>query len=55
MLLWLWRRLAAVASIGSLAWNFHMLQGTALKSKKGKKKKIIFLLNVISKDIEVIV
>ena len=38
-LLWLWCRLAAVASIWPLAWELPCAMGTALKSKKKKKKK----------------
>ena len=43
MVLWLWRRLAAVAMIGSLAWEPSYAAGAALKSKKqtNKKKKKI--------------
>ena len=33
-LLWLWRRLAAVAPIRSLAWEHPYAAGAALKSKK---------------------
>ena len=44
VLLWPWRRMAAVALIGSLAWQLSYAVGTALKSKKKKKKKLpIFL------------
>ena len=39
MLLWLWCRPAAVASIRPLAWETPYAAGAALKSKKGKKKK----------------
>ena len=39
MLLWLWRRLAAVAPTGLLAWEPPYAMGAALKSKKKKKKK----------------
>ena len=39
MLLWLWFRPAAVASIRPLAWETPYAAGAALKSKKGKKKK----------------
>ena len=38
-LLWLWRRLAAVASIGPLAWETPYATNVALKSKKKKKKR----------------
>ena len=33
-LLWLWHRLAAVSSIGPLAWESPYTAGVALKSKK---------------------
>ena len=38
-LLWLGRRLAAVAPIGPLAWDPPYVARAALKSKKKKKKK----------------
>ena len=41
-LLWLWHRLAAVASIQPLAWELPRAQGVALKKKektKNEKKK----------------
>ena len=38
-LLWLWRRLAAVAPIGPLAWEPPSAVGEALKRPKKKKKK----------------
>jgi len=37
---WLWRRPAAVALIGPLAWKPPHAAGAALKSKKKKKKKV---------------
>ena len=37
-LLWLWRRLAAVAPIQFLAWEFPYAAGVALEGKKKKKK-----------------
>ena len=41
MLLWLWRRLAATAQTGSLAWEPPYAEGAALeKGKKTKKIKI---------------
>ena len=40
VLLWLWRRLAAVALIGALAWEPPCASGAALKSKKKKKKRM---------------
>ena len=40
-LLWLWRRLAATAQTGPLAWEPPYAEGAALeKGKKTKKKKI---------------
>ena len=38
-LLWLWRRLAATAPIGPLAWEPPYAAGAALKRPKKKKKK----------------
>ena len=38
-LLWLWRRLAAVALFGPLAWEPPYAMGVALKRQKKKKKK----------------
>ena len=38
VLLWLWRRPAAVAVIGPLAWEPPYALGVALKSGKKKKK-----------------
>ena len=38
-LLWLWRRLAAVASIRPLAWEPPYAVSAALKSKKKKREK----------------
>ena len=42
--LWLWRRLAAVAPNGSLAWEPLYAEGAALKRQK-KKKKILSRLS----------
>ena len=39
MLLWLWRRLAAAALIGPLAWELPYAMGAALKRLKKKKKQ----------------
>ena len=39
MLLWLWRRPAAVAPIGPLAWEPPYAVGVALKRQNTKKKK----------------
>ena len=36
---WLWRRLAAIASIRALAWEPPYVAGVALKRQKTKKKK----------------
>ena len=41
VLLWLWRRLAAVVPIGPLAWKPPYTMGVALKRKKKRKKKEI--------------
>ena len=38
-LLWLWRKLAAIAPIGPLAWEPPNATGVALKKKKKKRKK----------------
>ena len=38
-LLWLWRRLAAIALITSLAWEPPYAVGEALKRDKRQKKK----------------
>ena len=38
-LLWLWRRLAAVAPTGPLAWEAPCAVSVALKRQKKKKKK----------------
>ena len=40
-LLWLWRRLAAIALIGHLAWGPPYAAGAALKRQKRIKKKIL--------------
>ena len=37
-LLWLWRRPAAIALIGPLAWEPPYAAGAALKGQKGKKQ-----------------
>ena len=39
LLLWLWRRLAAVAPIRPLAWEHPYAMGAALKKAKRPKKK----------------
>ena len=44
-LLWLWRRLEAVASTGPLAWESPYAADVALKSKKEKKKKKKEMMN----------
>ena len=46
MLLWLWRRLAAVVLIQSLAWEPPYAACVALKDKKDKKKKNLVSLIV---------
>ena len=38
-LLWLWCRLAAVATIRLLAWKLPYAVGVVLKKKKGEKKE----------------
>ena len=40
LLLWLWRRLAAIAPIRPLAWKLPPAMSVALKTKKKKKKKV---------------
>ena len=42
VLLWLWRRLAATALIGPLAWESPYAVGAATEKKKKKKKKELF-------------
>ena len=39
MMLWLWRRLAAIALIGPLAWEPPCAGGMALEKAKRKKRK----------------
>ena len=39
VLLWLWRRSAATASTGPLAWELPYAMGVALKKKQKKKKR----------------
>ena len=39
MLLWLWRRLAAVALVRPLAWEPPYATGAALENTKRQKKK----------------
>ena len=41
VLLWLWCRPAAIAPIGSLAWEPPYAAGVALKGKKKKKKSAV--------------
>jgi len=38
-LLWLWRRPAATAPIGPLAWELPYAAGAALEKKKAKQRK----------------
>lgn len=40
MLLWLWHRTTAVASIQSLTWKLPYAPGAALKKKRKKKIKV---------------
>ena len=40
-LLWLWHRLAVVALIRPLAWEFTYAMGVAQKEKKKKKKELV--------------
>ena len=40
-LLWLWRRPAATAPIGPLAWEPPYALGAALKSKQKKKANVV--------------
>ena len=42
VLLWLWRRLAATAPIGILAWEPPYAMGVALKKQKKNQKKFFF-------------
>ena len=44
MLLWLWHRPEAIASIGPLAWETPYAMGAALKKKKKNKKEMGFIL-----------
>jgi len=39
VLLWLWRRLAAVSPIPPLAWEFPYAVGVTLKKSKKQKQK----------------
>ena len=39
MLLWLWRRLVAVAPMRTLVWELPYAAGEGLKSKKKKERK----------------
>ena len=41
VLLWLWRKLAAIVPIRPLAWELPCAVGVALKRQKDKKKKKI--------------
>ena len=42
-LLWLWRRLAAIAPIGPLAWEPPYAAGAAQEMAKRKKKNLVVL------------
>ena len=46
-LLWLWRRLAAVAPIRPLAWEPPYAAGVALKRQKTKKFKKRVYINLV--------
>ena len=48
--LWLWRRLAATALIGPLAWEPPYAAGAALKRTKKKKKEIFVSQNTVLYD-----
>ena len=57
--LWLWRRLAATAPIGPLAWEPPYAMGVALKGQKDQKIKIkkifkhlCFKNQTIQRDVE---
>ena len=43
-LLWLWCRLAAVAPIGPLAWEFPYATGVTIKRKKNKTMDIFICM-----------
>ena len=45
VLLWLWRRPAATALFGPLAWEPPYAAGAALKGTKDKKKKVIITIS----------
>ena len=49
LLLWLWRRLAAVALIQPLVWELHMLRVPPEKAKKKKKAHNITYVVFLSK------
>ena len=51
-LLWLWRRLAAVALVRPLAWEPPYATGVALENTKKKVKKIKRHLKIIKKNKE---
>ena len=42
MWLWLWRRLAAAALIGPLAWELPYAAGATLKRKKNYIEELIY-------------
>ena len=52
VLLWLWRRLAAVALVGSLAWEPLYAACAVLKRQKTPKKKIVEKLDNLEKHTE---
>ena len=51
-LLWLWRRLAAVAPIRHLAWEPPYAEGVALEKTK-KDQKIIIIIIIKNKRIKI--
>ena len=48
-LLWLWRRPAATAQIGPLAWEPPYAAGTALAKAKRKKKELLKIISLLLK------
>ena len=52
VLLWMWRRPAAVAPIGPLAWEPPYVMGAALKSGKKKKKKYLRTVPTVAQQVK---
>ena len=52
VLLWLWRRPAAVASIGPLDWEPPYATSAALKNQKQQKKVVSFELCLLLSSLE---